>query len=219
MLAHSFILGALALGWAPDAESNWPQNALIDLGSLRSDGHWLGATSAYSIGDRDGRKVVQCEQPGQHVIWLNGLILETGTIEFDAKGRSQAQSSFVGVAFRVSSESKFDAVYFRPFNFRADDPARRARAVQYVSEPAWPWERLRAEKPGQFENTVHPAPDGDAWFHAKVAVGRQEVRVWIDGAEHPSLAVNLLSEESRGAVGLICIGHGMIANLKIMQGT
>ena len=109
-----------------------------------------------------------------------------------------------------------DAVYFRPFNFRAADPERKSHAVQYVSEPQWPWQKLRQEKPGQFEKPIEPAPDGDAWFHAKVVVEKRQVKVFVNGATEPSLVVNELSDRPGGSVGLWCNGYGVIANLKIM---
>src|SRR5947208_12517483 len=89
-----------------------------------------------------------------------------GVIEADILGRSQpVQGSFVGVAFRVLDAQTHDAVYFRPFNFRAADSTRHSHAVQYVTQPAWPWEKLRSEHPGAYERAVVPEPNGDEWFH------------------------------------------------------
>jgi hypothetical protein len=42
----------------------------------------------------------------------------------------------------------YDAIYFRPFIFRTEDPARRLRAVQYIPHPTYTWNKLRAENPG-----------------------------------------------------------------------
>ena len=111
---------------------------------------------------------------------------------------------------------KTRTVYFRPFNFRAADIEKKSHAVQYVSEPQWPWQRLRQEKPGQFEKPIEPAPDGDAWFHAKVVVEKRQVKVFVNGATEPSLVVNELSDRPGGSVGLWCNGYGVIANLKVM---
>jgi hypothetical protein len=147
---------------------------------------------------------------------LSVVEFSAGTIEFDAKGKSTPpQSSFVGVAFRVVDAATHDAVYFRPFNFRANDPDKKSHAVQYVSEPQWTWQRLRKEEPGQFEKLIEPPPDGDAWFHAKVVVEKRQVKVFVNGAPEPSLVVNELSDRPGGSVGLWCGGYGVIANLKI----
>ena len=74
------------------------------------------------------------------------------------------------------------------------------------------------EKPGQFEKPIEPAPDGDAWFHAKVVVEKRQVKVYVNGAAEPSLAVSELSGRTAGSVGLWCNGYGVIANLKIIPG-
>ena len=67
-----------------------------------------------------------------------------------------------------------------------------------------------------FEKPIEPAPDGDAWFHAKLIIEKQQVRVYVNGATEPSLVVNELSDRSGGSVGLRCNGYGVIANLKII---
>jgi len=187
-----------------------------DLKSAPGGKGWKGSIDAIKAAVKDAAVAVQFDKAGQNVVWLDGFDFREGTIEFDAKGRSAPpQSSFVGVAFRVADGKTHDAIYFRPFNFRADDPERRSHAVQYVSEPTWPWQRLRNEKPGQFEKPIDPAPDGDAWFHAKVILENRQVKVFVNDAAAPCLVVKELSERTDGSVGLWCNGHGLIANLKI----
>jgi len=177
---------------------------------------WKGSISAAKAAQKDTAAAVEFNAPGQNVVWLDGFDFKDGTIEFDAKGKSAPpQSSFIGVAFRVVDAKTHDAVYFRPFNFRAADPDKKSHAVQYVSEPKWPWQKLRKEKPGQFEKPIEPAPDGDAWFHARIVVKQRQVTVYVNGAEAPSLVVSELSERTGGSVGLWCNGYGVIANLKI----
>jgi hypothetical protein len=152
------------------------------------------------------------------VIVLTGIEFGDGVIEFDALGQSgPAQSNFLGVAFRVVDEKTHDAVYFRPFNFRADDAERKAHAVQYISHPKYRWSVLRKDKPGQYEKPIVPAPDGDAWFHARIVVERPQVRVYVNEAKEPSLVVEELSDRKGGGIGL-WVGPGQgghIANLKI----
>lgn len=153
------------------------------------------------------------------VIVLTGIDFTDGTIEFDALGQSDPPgSNFIGIAFRVVDETTHDVVYFRPFNFRADDPGRRRHAVQYVSEPKYPWFVLRRDHPGQFEKPVVPAPSGDAWFHARIVIGKALVRVYVDHAKEPSLVVRELSGRRGGGVGLwVGPGEGgYFSNLKIL---
>ena len=192
------------------------QTLTPDLKAVPDGKGWKGSIGATKLVEKDGRAAIEFNKPGQNVVWLDGFEFNAGTIEFDAKGKSAPpQSSFVGVAFRTVDAKTHDAVYFRPFNFRAADPDRKSHAVQYVSEPQWPWQRLRQEKPGQFEKPIEPAPDGDAWFHAKVVVEKRQVKVFVNGATEASLMVNELSDRPAGSVGLWCNGYGVIANLKI----
>ena len=153
------------------------------------------------------------------IIVLTGVEFTDGVIEFDALGQSDPpQSNFLGVSFRFVDETTHDAVYFRPFNFRAEDPERKAHAVQYISHPDHHWWTLRQDRTGQYEQPVLPAPDGDAWFHAKIVIARPKVSVFVNYAAQPSLVVAELSDRSSGGIGL-WLGPGQgghFANLKII---
>ena len=208
------LLTALLL--APLAALHAAEALTPDLKAAPEGKGWKGSINAAKAAQKDNAAAVEFNKPGQNVVWLDGFDFKDGTIEFDAKGKSAPpQSSFIGVAFRVVDSKTHDAVYFRPFNFRAADPDKKSHAVQYVSEPDWPWQKLRKEKPGQFEKPIDPAPDGDAWFHARIVVKQRQVTVYVNGAEAPSLVVSELSERTGGSVGLWCNGYGVIANLKI----
>ena len=96
------------------------------------------------------------------VVVLTDIMFTNGVIEFDALGQSgPPQSNFLGVAFRVVDEQTHDAIYFRPFNFRAADPDRQSHALQYISHPSYRWFNLRQNQPGIYEQPIIPAPDGD----------------------------------------------------------
>ena len=194
------------------------QTLTPDLKAVPEGKGWKGATTDVKLVEKDGAAAIEFNKGG--FVWLDNFEFTAGAIEFDARGKSAPpQSSFVGVAFRIVDAKTYDAVYFRPFNFRATDPERKSHAVQYVSEPQWGWQKLRQEKPGQFEKPIEPPPDGDAWFHARVVVEKGQVKVFVNGASDPSLAVNELSDRPGGAVGLWCGGYGVIANLKITPST
>ena len=60
---------------------------------------------------------------------------------------------FIGVAFRIDEgNSKFEGMYIRPTNGRADDQLRRNRSTQYFSYPDFKFDRLRNEVPGKYES-------------------------------------------------------------------
>lgn len=173
------------------------------------------SVSALSDGARKGVRL--SEQPGDGVAYLEGVEFATGTIELDVRGQDVLQRSFVGIAFHGLDGTTFDAIYFRPFNFRAEDPTRRAHAVQYISSPSYDWQRLRTEHPGVYEQPVNPTPDPNGWFHARVVVAGSRVSVFVDDAKEPSLVVTLLNERTKGLIGL-WVGNnsgGDFANLSI----
>ncbi len=175
------------------------------------------SVSGLSDGTRRGLHL--SESPGDGVAYLRGVELGNGTIEFDLKGRDVQGQSFVGVAFHGVDSSTYDAIYFRPFNFKAEDPARRSHAVQYISHPTYTWQKLRAERPGIFEQPVNPAPDPNAWFHVRVVVASPKVSVFVGDAKEPCLVVTRLNDRTNGLVGL-WVGNnsgGDFADLKIVS--
>jgi hypothetical protein len=175
------------------------------------------SVTSFDDGQRKGVRL--SESPGDGVAYLPEIEFTNGTIEFDLKGKDVLQQSFVGVAFHGVDGTTYDAVYFRPFNFKAADAARRSHGVQYVSQPTYPWQKLRAEQPDKYEQALTPAPDPNGWFHVRVVVANPKVSVFVGDAKEPSLVVNQLSDRRKGLVGL-WVGNnsgGDFANLKILQ--
>ena len=176
--------------------------------------------TATSFKDESKKGVRLSESAGDGVAYLQGVEFANGTIEFDVKGKDVQQQSFVGMAFHGVDGTTYDAIYFRPFNFRTDDQARRVRAVQYVSHPANPWQKLRAEHPGKYQKGIDPPPDPNGWFHVRVVVASPTVSVFVGDAKEPSLVVDQLSDRKKGLVGL-WVGNtsgGDFANVKIIPG-
>jgi hypothetical protein len=177
--------------------------------------HFNRMASSLNDGARKGVRL--SEGPGEGPAYLEGIEFSNGNIELDVRGKDVQQRSFVGVAFHGVDVTNYDAIYFRPFNFRAEDPARRLRAVQYISHPTYTWQKLRAEHPGRYEQPVSPVPDPSAWFHVRVSVVSPKVSVFVNDAKEPSLVVNQLSDRKKGLVGL-WVGNGSggdFANLTI----
>jgi hypothetical protein len=137
------------------------------------------------------------------VIWLEGVDFNEGTIECDILGKSSPRgSNFLGIAFHGKDDTTFECVYFRPFNFRAENPENASHAVQYICHPQWTWQKLRTEKTGQYEKPIVPAPDGDAWIRARIVVAEKKVSVFVNDAAQPSLEVNRLSEQRGGKIAI-----------------
>jgi len=132
---------------------------------------------------------------------------QDGTIELDVAGSPrtgapQDARGFIGVAFRVQARaSRFENIYLRPTNGRADDQLRRNHSVQYDSAPDYPWFRLRKENPGVYESYVDL--ESGAWTRMKIVVSGTTAKLFVNGASQPCLIVrDLKLGTSRGQIGL-----------------
>lgn len=198
------------------------QGTALDLTRIADGKTWKTTHATAQTLTVDGKQAVRLQAEGDSANRIAGLSVASGTefttgvIEVDLKGKNLRQQSFLGVAFNVADERTFEAVYFRPFNFKAEEPFR-LRAVQYIAWPEYTWETLRKAHPGQFEKPVNPVPDPDGWFHARIEVKEQEVRVFVDAAPEPSLVVQRLAKGNiKRPVGLfVDVAEGLYANLEI----
>ncbi len=194
-----------------------------DLARFGEPGQWVVLNGETVTGVDGGVRVARLAPIGGNrqgsnfaLALVSGLKFREGVIEVDLRGNGEAQRSFLGIAFGVVDQTTYEAVYFRPFNFRSADPDHHAHAVQYVAQPDLPWDRLRAEKTGIYEKPLDPAPDPAGWFHARVEVTARHVAVFVDGASEPSLSVDRLVPARDGGVGLwVDSQPGAFANLKI----
>ncbi len=176
--------------------------------------------AAFDVAGESGRKIVHSRPEAganDRGAFVSGIEFSEGTIEVDLRGANRPAGSFLGVVFHGKDGGRYDAVYFRPFNFGAPDPIRRSHAVQYMSHPEWPWNRLRNERPGTFEQPADPEPGAEDWFHARIEITDRRVRVFVGGAEKPCLDVEKVSRTKTGKVGLWFNGVAAFANLKIQS--
>lgn len=184
----------------------------------------LAASKQIGFSNRAVERLVDGARTGVRVSANNGDSLAllpdvdfgNGTIEVDLRGKDVRGQSFLGVAFHAVDAKTFDCVYFRPFNFKAEDPTNRFHAVQYHSLPEFDWEKLRNTYPGKYEQPVNPAPDPNGWFHARIVITDALVSVYVENASTPSLVVQPLSGGRIGRAGL-WVGNGSggdFANLK-----
>jgi glyoxylase-like metal-dependent hydrolase (beta-lactamase superfamily II) len=210
---------AAILIWSPAAVLAQAQQTITpDLARL-ADG--TGAqifNRSLAVATEGGRTVARLDaRAGDGGVLFDGILLGEGVIEVDLKGKDVAQQSFLGIAFHVVDWTTLDAVYFRPFNFKAAGAEQRAHAVQYVSHPRNTWQRLRAERPGQFEQPIAPPPDPNGWFHARIVLAAGRVEVFVNGAGKPSLSVEDLGAAKSGGVALWAGNgsDGAFANLTI----
>lgn len=190
----------------------------LDLSKINGDRNWKTANrTAIAFEEGKTKGIRFDERSGAGIAWLEGSQFSNGIIEFDVRGKDEFQKSFVGVAFHIASPDTFDAVYFRPFNFKTPDKVRGNHAVQYVSHPDYPWHKLRAEKPEQYEKSVNPVPDPNGWFHVRIVLDAPKVSVFVEESKVPSLVVDQLSNRKGGMVGLFMgsPSGGDFANLRV----
>ena len=207
---------ALSLPWSAELSQS-AGGQQVDLTERLGTGKLRGVNREVSAlpGGRPGVHVTEKEGPG--VVWIEGSDFAQGTIEVDVRGRDMQQRSFVGVAFHRMDDATYEAVYVRPFNFRAADPARRENAVQYMAVPEFDWPRLRKEFPSEFENPVDPSVAPTEWVPLRLVLKDKTVRVFVGAATSPALDVRKLGSHDRGLVGL-WVGNnsdGDFANLRI----
>jgi hypothetical protein len=194
-----------------------------DLATVTNGKSWKVLNASAKVMETDGKRALHLMATGDSANGRAGLALPvgvefaTGVIELDLKGKNVPAESFLGVAFNVVDETRFEGVYFRPFNFKAADELRRGRSVQYIAWPENTWEKLRKNKPGQFEKPVDPVPDPDGWFHARIDVTEKQVRVFVNDAKQPCLVVDRLAHgDVKRSTGLfVDVADGLYANLKI----
>jgi hypothetical protein len=144
-----------------------------------------------------------------------------GSIEVDLAGQPAAGAGggargFIGIAFRIQGDGKYEYIYLRPTNGRADDQVRRNHSTQYSSHPDFDFARLRKEAPEKYESYVDLEPG--VWTRYKIEVQGNKARLYVNGAEQPCLIVNDLKLEPREGGVALWVGpgtEGYFSNLKI----
>ncbi len=177
--------------------------------------------------DKDALVVEQTTDQDQQYTYtaLTNFNFHNGIIEVSLAGQPKKNAiatarGFVGIAFRTSTDtSKFECLYLRPSNGRADDQVRRNHSTQYISHPGYPWQKLRSESPEKYESYVDIVPG--EWIKVKIEVKDNFAKLYVNGAEQPVLIVNDLKQgkDARGNIGL-WIGTGTVAqfsDLKVLK--
>lgn len=156
---------------------------------------------------------------------LNDMVFENGTIEVKVLSRllktaKPDDRGFIGVAFRINEDnSKFECIYIRPTNGRAEQQVRRNHSTQYFSFPDYKFDRLRKESPEMYESYVDMGLD--EWIDLKIVVQGKQAKLFLNNSKHPALIVNDLKHGDRlkGTVGLfVDVGtEGFFSDLKISR--
>ncbi|MCK5135824.1 MAG: hypothetical protein KAR19_08580 [Bacteroidales bacterium] len=124
---------------------------------------------------------------------LEELEFEKGIIEVELLGENAPGRSFIGIAFNIQDEETYEVIYFRPFNFVADEQIRKEHMVQYIFHPDFTWRKLREERTGEFENEIPVPPDPDDWFRAYIQITGEQVKVYVNKISKPVLEIDRLT--------------------------
>jgi len=152
---------------------------------------------------------------------IKDVLFRDGTIEVDlaglpAAGADAGARGFIGIAFRFQGEGRYEYIYLRPTNGRADDQIRRNHSTQYSSFPDFDFARSRKEAPEKYESYVDLQPG--VWTKYKIQVEGNSARLFLHGAEQPCLIVNDLKLEPKAGAVALWVGpgtEGYFSNLKI----
>jgi hypothetical protein len=152
---------------------------------------------------------------------LTGTSFRDGVIEVDlvgqpAAGASDAARGFIGIAFRIQADGRYEYIYLRPTNGRADDQIRRNHSTQYSSYPDFDFARSRQEAPGKYESYVDLQPG--VWTKYKIAISGHDARLYVNGADQPCLVVTDLKLDAQDGGVALWVGpgtEGYFTNLKI----
>ncbi len=198
---------------------------------INLDKHHLIPNNVYmEINNLKGKNIVrvikdstvkQADEPT--FVRVKNTNFKNGIIEVEVLSRllptaSPTDRGFIGLAFRINdTNSRFESIYIRPANGRAEDQVRRNHSIQYFSFPDYKYERLRKENPEKYESYADMGLN--EWIKMKIEVEGSQARLFLNKDKHPSLIVNDLKQgaDGSGAVGLfVDVGtDGYFRNLKI----
>jgi hypothetical protein len=165
--------------------------------------------------DYQGKRAVKITEEGEVAngeayAVVKDTAFHNGAIAVELAGRPAGSAGggargFIGIAFRLQN-GKFEYIYLRPTNGRADDQVRRNHSTQYSAHPDFSFAVSRQQAPEKYESYVDLEPG--VWTRYRITVEGTKARLFVHGATEPSLIVNDLKlGDSSGAVAL-WIGPG-----------
>lgn len=206
------------------SESAYSQKIVLDESNLVPNKVYM------QIVNLKGEKVVRVvkdstvkEADEPTFIKIKNTKFKNGSIEVEVLSRllptaAPTDRGFIGLAFRIDDmNSKFESIYVRPANGRAEDQVRRNHSIQYFSFPDYKYERLRKESPEKYESYADMGLN--EWIKMKIEIQGSQAKLFLNKNKYPCLIVNDLKQgsDATGGVGLfVDVGtDGYFRNLKI----
>ncbi|PZU05416.1 MAG: hypothetical protein DI622_19085, partial [Chryseobacterium sp.] len=152
------------------------------------------------------RAVKEADEPT--FVKIKNANFKNGSIEVEVLSQllptaAPTDRGFIGLAFRIDDmNSKFESIYVRPTNSRAEDQVRRNHSIQYFSFPDYKYERLRKESPEKYESYADMGLN--EWIKMKIEIQGTQAKLFLNKNKYPCLIVNDLKHgpDATGAVGL-----------------
>ena len=169
--------------------------------------------------DKEANSVALNNKLGDGLAIIEDLKFDIGTIDIELKGEDAQGRSFIGIAFNIQNDSTYEAVYFRPFNFRSQEKIRREHSVQYIHHPENGWRFLRTNFEGQYEAEFPRKPSPNDWFNIQIKIDEKKVYVYDMESNVELLVVERLTNQVTNKIAL-WTGHnskGEFRNLKILK--
>lgn len=201
-----------------------PQTINCSVENLKSIGVLISEVN------KDGTKAIKIVEDKKSTLNQSMAIFKNpdfknGTIELEVNGSRRPDSDttfrgFIGLAFRVQENDtiSYECFYIRPDNGRANDQLRRNHSTQYISEPEYPWYKLRKDFPGVYES--YADMESGKWIKLKIEVQNEKARFYVGNNAQPCLLVNDLRHQvEKGGIAL-WIGpgtEGYFRNVKIQK--
>ena len=185
-----------------------------------------GRNVAMAQVDFKGRKAVQVianadAANATSLAVVKGAAFLDGTIEVDLAGQPAAGAfgaarGYIGIAFRLQADGRYEYIYLRPTNGRADDQVRRNHSTQYSAHPDFDFAKARQEAPEKYESYVDVQPG--VWTKFRIEIEGRKARLYVNGADQPCLIVNDMKLEPKSGAVALWVGpgtEGYFSNLKI----
>ncbi len=138
---------------------------------------------------------------------LEDVEFDKGSIEVELLGENNPGKSFIGIAFNIQNDKTYEVIYFRPFNFIAEEQLRKDHMVQYIFHPEFTWRKLREERTGIFEDEIADPPNPDDWFKVLIDINEEKVKVYVNEISEPVLTIDRLTSSISKKIG-IWTGYG-----------
>ena len=147
----------------------------------------------------------QCFRMARGLAYARGIEFQNGTIDVDMA--ADANSRFLGVAFRVQSDDDYEVIFFRPRS------SGSTQAIQYTPglRGANAWQIYTG--PGYTAAAEIPR---NQWIHVRIVVSGLVAELFLNHAAEPSLVIpDLKLGHRKGSIGFWGhLGGGYFADLR-----